>query len=43
MTELHRHIGADMDVPAGDINVGSREIGFLFGAYRRLTGLFEGS
>ena len=36
MTELHRHIRADINVPAGDIGVGSREIGFLYGAYRRL-------
>jgi len=43
MTELHRHIGPDIDVPAGDINVGPREIGFLFGAYKRITGEFEGS
>lgn len=43
MTELHRHIGPDTDVPAGDINVGSREIGYLFGAYRRITNEFEGA
>lgn len=43
MTELHRHIGPDVDVPAGDINVGSREIGYLFGAYRRITNEFEGA
>ena len=43
MTELHRHIGPDVDVPAGDINVGSREIGYLFGAYRRITNEFESS
>lgn len=42
MTELYRHIGADTDVPAGDIGVGGREIGFLFGQYKRLTGLYEG-
>ena len=42
MAELHRHIGPDIDVPAGDINVGSREIGYLFGAYRRLRNEFEG-
>lgn len=42
MTELHRHIGADTDVPAGDIGVGGREIGFLFGQYRRLTNEFAG-
>ncbi len=43
MTELHRHIGPNIDVPAGDINVGSREIGYLFGAYRRITNEFESS
>ena len=43
MTELHHHIGANRDVPAGDINVGAREIGYLFGAYRRLTGLHAGA
>jgi len=42
MTELYRHIGANVDVPAGDIGVGGREIGFLFGQYKRLTGLWEG-
>ena len=42
MTELYRHVGANMDVPAGDINVGAREIGFLFGQYKRITGEFEG-
>lgn len=42
MTELYRHIGADMDVPAGDIGVGSREIGYLYGQYRRITGQYEG-
>ncbi|MEJ6398532.1 NADP-specific glutamate dehydrogenase [Yoonia sp. 208BN28-4] len=42
MQELHRHIGPDIDVPAGDINVGGREIGYLFGAYRRITGHFQG-
>ncbi len=42
MTELYRHIGADTDVPAGDIGVGAREIGFLFGQYKRITGLYEG-
>ncbi|MBP5303593.1 MAG: NADP-specific glutamate dehydrogenase [Clostridia bacterium] len=42
MTELYRHIGADTDVPAGDIGVGAREIGFLYGQYKRLTGLYEG-
>jgi glutamate dehydrogenase (NADP+) len=42
MTELYRHIGADVDVPAGDIGVGAREIGFMFGQYKRITGVFEG-
>ena len=42
MTELSRYIGADQDVPAGDIGVGAREIGFLYGQYKRLTGLYEG-
>ena len=42
MTELSKYIGADMDVPAGDIGVGGREIGFLYGQYKRLTGLYEG-
>ena len=37
MTELHRHIGDSTDVPAGDIGVGAREIGYLFGQYNRLT------
>jgi len=43
MSELYRHIGPDMDVPAGDIGVGGREIGFLFGQYRRLTHRFNGT
>ena len=42
MTELYKYIGKDEDVPAGDIGVGAREIGYLFGQYRRMTGLFEG-
>ena len=42
MTELFRHIGPDTDVPAGDIGVGTREIGFLFGQYKRLTREFSG-
>jgi glutamate dehydrogenase (NADP+) len=42
MTELCKHIGADTDVPAGDIGVGGREIGFLFGQYKRIKGLYEG-
>lgn len=43
MTELNRHIGPDTDVPAGDIGVGSREIGYLFGQYKRLRNAFEGA
>jgi len=42
MTELYRHVGADVDVPAGDIGVGAREIGFLFGQYKRIKGEFTG-
>lgn len=42
MTELFRHIGADTDVPAGDMGVGAREVGFLFGQYKRLANRFEG-
>jgi len=42
MTELFRHIGPDVDVPAGDIGVGGREIGYLFGQYMRITNEFEG-
>lgn len=42
MTELYKYIGADQDVPAGDIGVGGREIGYLFGQYKRITGLYEG-
>lgn len=42
MTELSKYIGADQDVPAGDIGVGAREIGFLYGQYKRITGLYEG-
>lgn len=41
MTELYRHIGPDIDVPAGDIGVGGREIGFLYGQYKRIKGTFE--
>ena len=41
MTELHRHIGPNTDVPAGDIGVGGREIGYLFGQYKRLTNRFD--
>ena len=42
MTELYRHIGADVDVPAGDIGVGAREIGYMFGQYKRITGQLGG-
>ena len=42
MTELHRHIGPNTDVPAGDIGVGAREVGYLFGQYKRLENRFEG-
>jgi glutamate dehydrogenase/leucine dehydrogenase len=42
MTELYRHIGAETDVPAGDIGVGAREIGFMYGQYRRITNEFTG-
>lgn len=41
MTELYRHIGPNVDVPAGDIGVGAREIGYLFGQYKRIRGAFE--
>ena len=41
MTELYRHIGPDVDVPAGDIGVGGREIGFLYGQYKRIKGCWE--
>ncbi|WP_017940099.1 NADP-specific glutamate dehydrogenase [Zestomonas thermotolerans] len=41
MSELYRHVGADLDVPAGDIGVGAREIGFLFGQYKRLANEFS--
>ena len=41
MTELYRHIGAQTDVPAGDIGVGGREIGYMFGQYKRITNRFE--
>jgi glutamate dehydrogenase (NADP+) len=43
MTSLYHHIGADLDVPAGDIGVGPREIGYMFGQYKRLTHEFEGA
>lgn len=42
MTELYRHIGADTDVPAGDIGVGGREVGFMFGQYKRICDRYEG-
>ena len=42
MTELSKYIGADQDVPAGDIGTGAREIGYMYGQYKRLTGLYEG-
>ncbi len=42
INELYRHIGADTDVPAGDIGTGAREIGYMYGQYKRLTGLYEG-
>ena len=42
MTELHRHIGATIDVPAGDIGVGGREVGYMFGQFKRLTRSYEG-
>lgn len=42
MTELYRHIGADQDVPAGDIGVGGREIGYMYGQYKRITKSYEG-
>jgi glutamate dehydrogenase (NADP+) len=42
MTELYRHVGPDVDVPAGDIGVGAREIGYMFGQYKRITNQFSG-
>lgn len=42
MTELYKYIGADVDVPAGDIGTGAREIGYMFGQYKKITGLYEG-
>ncbi len=42
MTELFKYVGKDEDVPAGDIGVGAREIGYLYGQYKRITGLYEG-
>ena len=41
MMELYRHIGPDVDVPAGDMGVGAREIGYLFGAYKKIRGAYE--
>lgn len=43
ISELYRHMGADQDIPAGDIGVGGREIGYMYGQYKRLIGRFEGS
>ena len=43
MQELFKYVGPDMDIPAGDIGVGGREIGFLFGEYKRLTSMFQGA
>ena len=42
MTELCKHIGADTDVPAGDIGTGAREIGYMFGQYKRIRNVYEG-
>src|SRR5690606_5571047 len=42
MTELYRHVGEDVDVPAGDIGVGGREIGYMFGQYKRITNRYVG-
>ncbi len=42
MTELYKYVGADIDVPAGDIGVGGREVGYLFGQYKRITNSYEG-
>ncbi len=42
MTELYKYLGSDVDVPAGDIGVGAREIGYLYGQYKRITGVYEG-
>lgn len=42
MTELFKYVGADEDVPAGDIGVGAREVGYLFGQYKRIKGIYEG-
>lgn len=43
MQELYKYVGPEMDIPAGDIGVGGREIGFLFGEYKRLTSMFQGA
>ena len=43
MTELYRHIGPETDVPAGDMGVGAREIGYMFGQYKRITDRFDGA
>jgi len=43
INELYRHVGADQDIPAGDIGVGGREIGFMYGQYKRLTGQYDGA
>ena len=43
MQELYKYVGPDMDIPAGDIGVGGREIGYLFGEYKRLTSMFQGA
>lgn len=43
MTELYRHIGIDVDVPAGDMGVGGREIGYMYGMYKQIVGTSEGS
>ena len=42
MSELYKYVGADVDVPAGDIGTGARELGFMYGTYKKLTGLYEG-
>ena len=42
MTELYKYVGADVDVPAGDIGVGAREIGYMYGQYKRIRGVYEG-
>ena len=43
MTELYKYIGADTDVPAGDIGTGAREIGYMYGQYKRIRGVWRGS